>query len=497
MLFDTISKTFECEVDRTPRVNLVFDAFGLNIDTHRHEVVKDIVLPAKWDIIYITGISGSGKTTLLNELAKLNDFDIKKHSHRKFHLINIKNDKPIIENIGKTFEEALMFLNSVGLSEAFVYIKRYRELSEGQKYRYYLAKLLELPDKIVYVDEFVSVLDRVTAKIVAYNYQRIIRKRKKRLIVATSHTDLLEELRPSTVIDFMYSGEHKMSSIDFAKDLKPPMLDQIQMSRITQRDDLSLLKYHYKNVKLPAMVSDIFAFTYHGHTVGLVVVSVPIRTMMLDKFYITPKELKLFNSLTVNERRLVSGSNVVIISRVVTHPTFRGIGLASNMLKSCIPLINKRVVVISSVMSNYVGFCESAGMTHIEPKSDLKFTKLTRFFEERKIDAQRIYYDTEYRRSVIEDIRSNKKLFGEFIGLLETYIKKYFSALDDRGEEEVRKLTSMKFIEKYLLKLRPMNVKTYYKENKHIPIDFISIAKFRSKLITKQIGLERKHLSKN
>jgi len=41
-------------------------------------------------------------------------------------------------------------------------------------------------------------------------------------------------------------------------------------------------------------------------------------------------------------------------------------------------------------------------------------------------------------------------------------------------------------LEKYLIKLRPTNVKTYYKINENVPIDFSCLNKFRSKLIRKE-----------
>jgi ABC-type lipoprotein export system ATPase subunit len=484
-LFNNIDVSFECKIDRTPRVNLIFDAFGLEIDSYKHDVVKDVTLPSKWDVMYITGISGSGKTTLLKELAKRFNFNFTENSYKSINKSSSHDTRPIIDTVGDTFEKALSLLNSVGLSEAFVYLKRYRELSEGQKYRYYLAKLLELPDRVICIDEFLSVLDRVTATIVAYNFQRAFRRNhKKRLVVATSHTDLMTSLLPSTVIDFKYSGEHRVHNLyhTLSTKLPPPILKDIIFDKVSHTSDLSLLKYHYKNIKLPAMTSHIFAFEYAGNIVGLIVYSVPVRTFMIDKFYLSPGEKRQFRKMTTNERRLVSGNNILIVARVVTHPTFRGIGLASHMLRTTIPLVNKRIVVLSSVMANYVNFCESAGMTHIVPKSVVKFDKLMSFFKSNDIDKERIYFDSVYRKNVITVIKNNKKLFSTFKKLLETYIKKYFSSLSGRGEEESGKLVSDEFIEKYLLKLRPMNVKTFYKENRDIPIDFTSVRKFRSKL---------------
>jgi ABC-type ATPase with predicted acetyltransferase domain len=181
------------------------------------------------------------------------------------------------------------------------------------------------------------------------------------------------------------------------------------------------------------MTTDIFAFYYDSEPVGLIVYSIPVRSFMLTNFYLTDEEREMFENMSGDERRLVSGNNISIISRVVTHPTFRGIGLASHMIRETIPMINKRLVIISSVMSNYVSFCEAAGMTHIVPKSSVKFTRFMEFFERNNIDKERIYFDNEYRKETIKSLKSNKQTFEEFLELLKNYIKKYFSSLDYRG----------------------------------------------------------------
>jgi hypothetical protein len=53
-------------------------------------------------------------------------------------------------------------------------------------------------------DEFGAKLDRVTAKVVALNMQKIARKMGVTLIVATTHTDLEKELGPDLKIEKRY-----------------------------------------------------------------------------------------------------------------------------------------------------------------------------------------------------------------------------------------------------------------------------------------------------
>jgi ABC-type ATPase with predicted acetyltransferase domain len=481
-----ISVEFDCEVERTKRVDLVFDVFGLNIEKYKHVVIDNLAIPYKWDILYITGVSGSGKSVLLRSIAE--NLNEKMLSYSKFTQRMKDTDKGIIELIGKDFEEAMFLLNTSGLSEAFIYFKKFVELSEGQRYRFYLAKLLESKSDVIIVDEFATSLDRITAKTVAYNYQKIVRRRNKKLIVATCHDDLIQELRPSHLISFTYSGEHEIRALKFDNSPRPPFIDEIETRKVSRSSkDMYILKYHYKNTHAPAMVLDILGYYYKDNIVGLMISNVPIRTYSLDRFYMTEGEREIWDTLTTGEKRLVSGNNTSNICREVVHPMFRGIGLASYMFERFIPQARKRLVIASAAMFNYVKFQESAGMRVIEPKSSSKYEKLSSFFTSSNIDVNRVYYDIKYRKEAIDEIRNDKVKLDKFLKLIELYTKTYFAGLGDRSiEENKRCLVSDEVLGKYLLKLRPTNVKTYYSVNRHVPIDFTSVHKFRSKLVHKK-----------
>ncbi len=109
-------------------------------------------------------------------------------------------DKPIIETVGKNLKEALELLSRVGLNDAYLFVRRYGELSDGQRYRYRIAKLIESGKQYWLMDEFCATLDRETAKVVAFNVQKQARRTGKAVIAATTHTDLVEYLAPSVHI---------------------------------------------------------------------------------------------------------------------------------------------------------------------------------------------------------------------------------------------------------------------------------------------------------
>ncbi|MDH5483396.1 MAG: hypothetical protein OEY22_11070 [Candidatus Bathyarchaeota archaeon] len=79
----------------------------------------------------------------------------------------------MIETVGETVEEAMELLSRVGLNDAFLFLRTYDQLSDGQKYHYRIAKLVEGDKQWWLMDEFAATLDRDTAKIVAYNLQKL------------------------------------------------------------------------------------------------------------------------------------------------------------------------------------------------------------------------------------------------------------------------------------------------------------------------------------
>jgi ABC-type dipeptide/oligopeptide/nickel transport system ATPase component len=116
-------------------------------------------------------------------------------------------DLPLIDTVGATVEEGMKLLSKVGLNDAFLFVRSYSQLSDGQKYRYRLAKLIESGAQWWVMDEFCATLDRETAKIVAYNVQKLARKLGRAVIAATTHVDLLEDLAPSVHIHKRFGRE--------------------------------------------------------------------------------------------------------------------------------------------------------------------------------------------------------------------------------------------------------------------------------------------------
>lgn len=193
-----INRSFTTSVERTPRVLEVAEAFGLGLSDKEFVIYDNLEIEVRQgDVVYITGQSGSGKSLLLRDLkSKMLDAGLKVADLNEVVL----PERPVIELLGETTVDATNLLAKAGISDAWIYIRKPSELSDGQRYRLKLAKLMEQDADVWIADEFGAVLDRVTAKVIAFNVQKVARANGKTLMVATTHTDLKDELGPDLTI---------------------------------------------------------------------------------------------------------------------------------------------------------------------------------------------------------------------------------------------------------------------------------------------------------
>lgn len=193
-----VNKSFKTSVERTPRVLEVAEGFGLGLTDKDFTVFENLKLSIEQgDVVYITGQSGSGKSVLLREIKSfMAKAGLKVADIDDVELV----EKPVVDQMGATMSEAANLASKAGINDAYLLIRKPSELSDGQRYRMRLAKLLESDADVWVADEFGAVLDRTTAKVVAFNMQKQARKQGKTLIVATTHTDLASELGPNMTV---------------------------------------------------------------------------------------------------------------------------------------------------------------------------------------------------------------------------------------------------------------------------------------------------------
>lgn len=206
----TVTRKFKSSVERTPRVLEVAEAFGLGLSDKEFVIYDELEVEVRQgDVVYVTGQSGSGKSLILRDLVG----QMRGQGLRVADLNEVElEDRQVIELVGRNTIEATDLLSKAGISDAWIYLRKPSELSDGQRYRLKLAKVLEQEADVWVADEFGAVLDRITAKAISFNMQKVARRMGKTFMVATTHTDLREELGPDLTITKLFGERVKLET---------------------------------------------------------------------------------------------------------------------------------------------------------------------------------------------------------------------------------------------------------------------------------------------
>lgn len=204
-----VNKGFKTRVVRSSRVLEVAETFGLGLSEKTFWVFRDLPVEVnQGDVVFITGQSGSGKSLLLRELSA----QMKAQGLKVANIDDVTlEERPLIDQLGANMNEAVELLSRAGINDATLAINKPSELSDGQRYRLRLAKLMETQADVWAADEFGAVLDRVTARAVAFNTQKLARAKGVTLMVATTHTDMVEELGPDLLVEKRFQTRVEMT----------------------------------------------------------------------------------------------------------------------------------------------------------------------------------------------------------------------------------------------------------------------------------------------
>jgi len=138
-------------------------------------------------IVLIVGTSGSGKTTILKSVAQPQP-------------VQINNTLSVIENFS-TPEQGEQLLLAAGLRTIPAWFRPPNTLSNGEHHRFEVA--LGLDQGQTSIDEFTSVVDRDTAKSLAYSVRRWfdLQNTQEVLYIASCHRDIIDWLDPDYIYD--------------------------------------------------------------------------------------------------------------------------------------------------------------------------------------------------------------------------------------------------------------------------------------------------------
>jgi len=199
-----VSKSFPWQGPLSEKAVRLCRMFGLTVDrladritTHQCRLEFE-----PGDIVYIMGPSGAGKSVLLRELEQA----VPAGESVNLAQIPLPCDRSVIDCFDGEVVTAMRLLGTVGLSEVFCLLNRPCDLSDGQKYRFRLARALAAGKPFVFADEFSSELDRVTATSLAFNIHKFAKRTGTTFVLASSHEDILIDLAPDVLVVKDFSG---------------------------------------------------------------------------------------------------------------------------------------------------------------------------------------------------------------------------------------------------------------------------------------------------
>jgi len=188
----SVDLVVETDISNSTRVKQLSAMFDVPlVEKARLQWRGDIPIEGlDWNIGLIVGPSGSGKSTI---------------ARRVFgeHVTFEWNGASVIDDFDKRFsmQDISSVCQAVGFNTIPAWLRPYRVLSTGERFRVDLARrLLELPDPIM-CDEFTSVVDRQVAQIGAHAVQKFIRKNRRKFIGVSCHYDIVEWLQPDWIFE--------------------------------------------------------------------------------------------------------------------------------------------------------------------------------------------------------------------------------------------------------------------------------------------------------
>jgi len=254
------------KIERTSRIAQLEGIF--DVPKASESSVKIPKIPdslGKWTVGLIVGHSGSGKTSVARE--KWGDCIVDEYEW--------DNNKSIVDSFDQSLSmrEITGALSSVGFSSPPSWMRPYRVLSNGEKFRANMARALVDERELIVIDEFTSVVDRQVAKIASTAIQKAFRRKGKKLVAVSCHYDIAQWLQP----DWTYEP----TTGTLARDcLQRPQID-ITIQQVDRSAWQLFKKHHYLSSEInkaarcfvgfvwdqPAAFMAVLPFP-HGHRSG-------------------------------------------------------------------------------------------------------------------------------------------------------------------------------------------------------------------------------------
>ncbi len=345
-------------VPMTPRKREVCWNFGIPPREEPFVIGENLSIELRpGTIVMLTGPSGSGKTSLLQAAAEQAG-QVIWVGRGRFPI-----GRAIVDSVAprKTLATALDILTACGLGEPRLWVREFRDLSDGEQFRASLARAVgrsldgrqPVP---IFCDEFSAILHRRMAKAVAYNIRKLVSRYHLMLVVAGTHDDVIADLQPDQVVRLDTANQQVVRSRSREKAISLRRRATIVPGSV--RDYRIFGPMHYRHRDGLGFVDKVFILkeSPRGEPLGILV------------FAHAPMELALRNRSTAgrftrNVRRL--NRELRILRRLVMHPDVRGCGLGHWFVENTLPKVGVRFVECLAAMGAVNPVFERAGMHRV------------------------------------------------------------------------------------------------------------------------------------
>ncbi|MBN2182974.1 MAG: hypothetical protein JW715_13775 [Sedimentisphaerales bacterium] len=188
---------------------------------------------------------------------------------------------------------------------------------------------------------------------------------------------------------------------------------KLEISCGTYDDYLALAKYHYRGGNV-GQISAIYTLRPAAkiflpvRTVGVIVYSRPVPSLELRKLATD----NFFMGFDRSTQLALLNRHVRRISRVIIEPRFRGLGLASRLVRETLPLVNVPIVEALAVMGEVNPFFEKAGMKAFRAPEKESNVRLKEALSSVGIE-ERLFIDPEAVERIIESLPQDEAEFIE------------------------------------------------------------------------------------
>lgn len=345
---------------KQPTCNTAFvrAVFGIELQNGHNTIAEGVRIDyAPGKIVLFIGPSGAGKSSLLRAAADQVDDGI-------WLVESFDESAALVDTLGQDPNDAIALLSQCGLAEAMLLLRSPSELSDGQRYRYGLARCLAGRASTVVADEWCAKLDRTTARVVSFNVRRIADRQNIGFLLATTHEDIIEDLQPDIIVRCRPEGMVQVShreegdasaSGGFRRAVS--FLDQLEITEGTLADWPYFARWHYRGHGL-GPVRRISVLWHDGQPIGICVLGYgPLSSARRNELFALPGKLSPSLAQWVN-------TNFASVTRLVIDPRYRGAGIAARFLKRCCEMSPWPWIELISEMANFIPFCRSAGFVY-------------------------------------------------------------------------------------------------------------------------------------